>query len=88
VMAFSFLVGGVIPLAPFVFGPLDLALALAVVLTGAALFAVGVFKGRLAGQSMTRSGLEFLVIALIATGIGYAIGFVIEQFTGVAMPAS
>jgi len=88
VMAFSFLVGGVIPLAPFVFGPLDLALALAVVLTGAALFAVGVFKGRLAGQSMTRSGLEFLVIALIATGIGYAIGFVIEQFTGVSVPAS
>lgn len=86
VMALSFIVGGVIPLAPFLLAPLDVALAIGVAMTAAALFAVGVFKGRLAGQSLTRSGLEFLVIALIATAIGYGIGFTIEQFTGVSAP--
>src|SRR6266566_3785024 len=88
VMAFSFIVGGTIPMLPFVLTPLDLALAAAITLTGAALFCVGMFKGRLAGQSVARSGLEFLLIALIATGIGYAIGFVIERVAGVALPTA
>jgi VIT1/CCC1 family predicted Fe2+/Mn2+ transporter len=87
VMALSFVVGGVIPLAPFLLLPLNLALAVGVTLTGAALFAVGTFKGRLAGQSLLRSGFEFLVIALVATGIGYAIGNILERFAGVPLPS-
>jgi hypothetical protein len=46
------------------------------------------FKGRLAGQSLGRSGLEFLVIALIATGIGYGIGSLLEHLAGVSLPTS
>ena len=87
VMAFSFIIGGTIPMLPFILTPLDRALAIAVVLTGAALFGVGMFKGRLAGQSVARSGVEFLVIALIATGICYAIVFVLERVAGVSLPS-
>lgn len=87
VMALSFIVGGVIPVAPFVVLPLDVALIVAAVLTCVALFAVGMFKGRLAGQPPGRSGLEFLAIALIATGIGYGIGFALEKIAGVSLPA-
>jgi VIT1/CCC1 family predicted Fe2+/Mn2+ transporter len=87
VMALSFIVGGVIPLAPFIALPLDVALLLGAALTAAVLFGVGVFKGRLAGQPPARAGLEFLAIALIATGIGYAIGHAIEAIAGVPLPA-
>lgn len=87
VMALSFIVGGVIPLSPFIALPLDVALLLGATLTAAVLFGVGMFKGRLAGQRPARAGLEFLVIALIATGIGYAIGFAIEAIAGVPLPA-
>jgi VIT1/CCC1 family predicted Fe2+/Mn2+ transporter len=87
VMGLSFILGGLVPLAPFALLPLDTALAMAATLTGAALFAVGMFKGRLAGQSLWRSGIEFLVIALIATGLGYGIGLVLERLTGVSLPA-
>ncbi len=87
VMAVSFIVGGIIPLAPFLFLPLATALIVGVLLTGAALFTVGMFKGRLAGQSLVRSGLEFFSIAIIATGIGYGIGYILERFTGVPMPS-
>jgi vacuolar iron transporter family protein len=87
VMALSFILGGVIPVLPFLALPLNTALALAVMLTGAALFSVGMFKGRLAGQSLGRSGLEFLIIALIATGIGYAIGSLLEYLAGASLPA-
>ncbi len=88
VMALSFLIGGTIPMLPFMVAPLNMALAIAVALTGTALFGVGMFKGRLAGQSVTRSGMEFLVIALIATGIGYAIGYVLERAAGVSLPTA
>lgn len=87
VMALSFILGGVIPVAPFVFLPLDVALLLAAALAGVALFAVGMFKGRLAGQPLGRSGFEFFVIALAATAIGYGIGFVLEKLAGVSLPA-
>jgi VIT1/CCC1 family predicted Fe2+/Mn2+ transporter len=86
VMALSFIVGGAIPMAPFLALPLDVALMTGAALTAAVLFGVGVFKGRLAGQSWARAGGEFLVIALAATGIGYGIGFLIERFAGVPLP--
>jgi VIT1/CCC1 family predicted Fe2+/Mn2+ transporter len=57
-----------------------------VLVTGAVLFAVGMFKGKLSGQSLGRSGLEFLSIALIATGLGYAVGFLLERFAGAPLP--
>jgi VIT1/CCC1 family predicted Fe2+/Mn2+ transporter len=87
VMALSFIVGGVIPVLPFVALPLNVALIVAAALACAALFVVGMFKGRLAGQPLGRSGAEFLVIAMIATGIGYGIGFVLEKIAGVSLPA-
>jgi VIT1/CCC1 family predicted Fe2+/Mn2+ transporter len=87
VMALSFILGGVIPVVPFVFLPLDVALLMAAALACIALFAVGMFKGRLAGQSLGRSGLEFFAIALAATAIGYGIGFLLEKLAGVPLPA-
>ena len=86
VMALSFMLGGVLPLAPFAFLPLQWALMVAVALTGVALFGVGMFKGRLAGQPLGRSGFEFFVIALIATGLGYSVGFLLERLVGVTLP--
>ncbi|MHB8742870.1 MAG: VIT1/CCC1 transporter family protein [Sulfuricaulis sp.] len=86
VMALSFILGGVIPLVPFIFLPLRSGLMAAVLLTGAVLFGVGMFKGRLAGQSLGRSGLEFLAIALLASGLGYSAGLVLEHFAGTPLP--
>lgn len=86
VMALSFVVGGAIPVIPFLVFSLDAALLIAVALTATALFGVGMFKGLLAGQSLGRSGLEFLVIALIASAIGYGIGSLLEYLSGVTIP--
>jgi vacuolar iron transporter family protein len=86
VMAASFIVGGIVPVLPFVFLPLNVSLIVAVALSCAALFGVGMFKGRLAGQALGRSGLEFLAVALIATGMGYFIGLVLERIAGISLP--
>lgn len=87
VMALSFILGGVIPLTPFFVLPQQAALLLSVALAGACLFGVGVFKGRLAGQPWGRAGLEFLAIALAASGIGYGIGYLLEQIAGTPLSA-
>jgi vacuolar iron transporter family protein len=83
VMAFSFILGGLIPLTPFFVLSLQAALAISVTLTGISLFGVGGFKGRLAGQAWGRSGLEFLSIALAASAIGYGIGLILEWISGI-----
>jgi VIT1/CCC1 family predicted Fe2+/Mn2+ transporter len=41
---------------------------------------VGVFKGRLAGKSQLRSGLQFFAIAVSAALLGYLIGLVVQHF--------
>ncbi len=86
VMALSFILGGLIPLTPFFVLSPQVALALSVTLAGVVLFGVGIFKGHLAGQHLGRSGLEFLAIALAASGIGYGIGLILEQIAGTPLP--
>lgn len=85
VMGASFVVGSTIPLLPYVFLPPGSALMTAVVLSTGALFGVGVFKGRLAKQSVWRAGLEFFAIALGSAGLGYALGLGINAL-GMADP--
>jgi vacuolar iron transporter family protein len=88
VMGLSFVVGALIPLGPYLFLAGMGALYLSIVLGGATLFAVGAFKGHLAGQSLLPSGLQFLAIAVGAAGFGYLIGLVVQYFfPGVALPA-
>jgi VIT1/CCC1 family predicted Fe2+/Mn2+ transporter len=82
VMGASFVVGSLIPLAPYVLAPAGAALPVSVVISTATLFGVGVFKGVLAHKSLWRSGLEFFAIALGSAGLGYALGLTINRLGG------
>lgn len=85
VMAASYALGATIPLVPFVGNILGrgLALALAVVLTGATLFLLGVGKAALSRQSQVRSGLEMLGLASAAGLAGYLLGVGARALFGV-----
>ena len=54
--------GAVLPLLPFLLLPARLALVVAVVLAGVALFGVGVAKSRRTERAWARSGLEVLAL--------------------------
>lgn len=82
VMGASFIVGSLIPLAPYVAALGDVALPVSVAASTATLFGVGVFKGVLARKSPWRSGLEFFAIALGSAGLGYALGLAINALSG------
>lgn len=84
VMAAAYALGATIPVLPFVGGFLSLgqALALAVILTGFTLFALGVGKAELSNQSRFRSGVEMLLLASAAGLAGYLLGVVARLVFG------
>jgi len=74
VVGAAYALAAVIPLWPYFFLRMHLALPLSLVSTGIALFALGVLKGRVARLALVRSGLQVLVVGALAAGVGYLIG--------------
>ncbi len=79
-MGVAFLIGALVPLAPFMLiASVRIGLVAAMATTAVTLFVVGyVFEGRFSGeQRPALAGLRFLAIALGAATIGYLIGLLI-----------
>src|SRR5437870_4078288 len=82
VMFASFVIGALIPVAPFLL-PLGAATLPTVWgLSVATLLGVGVFKGVLTRQPLLRSGVEFAVIALGSAVVGWGIGHILGGTPG------
>lgn len=88
VMGFSFIVGAMIPLFPYLILSGVKALYVSIVLAAITLFSVGVFKGYLAAKSLFGSGMQFFAIAVGAALLGYLIGLVVQHFfPGITIPS-
>ena len=74
VVGASYAVAALIPLWPYFFFSMHVALVLSLVATGFALFGLGVLKGRVTRLAVVRSGLQVLVVGGLSAGIGYLIG--------------
>ena len=70
----TYLGAAIVPLWPYFFFPLNLALAISLICTLLALFAVGVAKGKVTRLSLLRSGLQVMIVGSISAGVGFAIG--------------
>lgn len=70
----SAVVGSLIPLWPFFFFPPEAAIWLGLLCTAITLYAVGAIKAKLTVGKPSRSGLQMLVIGMLAALVGYAIG--------------
>jgi predicted membrane protein (TIGR00267 family) len=82
VVGFSYIIAAAIPLAPYMFLAGTQALILSVLLTGGALFGVGIGKARLTQRPQLRSGIETLAAGLIGTLACYGIGQLGAHFLG------
>jgi VIT1/CCC1 family predicted Fe2+/Mn2+ transporter len=70
----SYVVGGVIPLLPYMFvANAPSALVVSSIVTGAALAVFGMVKGHFTGVSPWKSALQTLVIGGIAAGVAFAL---------------
>lgn len=74
----AFVVCGLVPLLPFLFGVPD-AFSLATVLTGGVFFAIGSVKSKWSTISWWRSGLETLVVGSVAAALAYAVGVLLKS---------
>ena len=74
VVGVSYACAALVPLWPYFFFDMQVAMVLSLFSTGCALFALGVLKGRVARQAVVRSGLQVLVIGALSAAIGYVIG--------------
>ena len=70
----SFMVGGLIPLLPYVFWHGPNALLVTVLLTGISLFSVGAVLSLFSGRSSWYGGMRMLLIGAAAGGLTYLIG--------------
>jgi len=70
----SFAIASLIPILPFIFMDISLAVITAVIASIATLFAVGASKTLFSRKNWLRSGLEMMVIGTLAAATTYAIG--------------
>ena len=85
VMGVAFAVASAVPLIPFVGSRVMWGLGLSGLLTVAALFLVGVLKGRLAHLSALRSGLEVVLLGIASALVAFALGRLASRLFGIEM---
>jgi VIT1/CCC1 family predicted Fe2+/Mn2+ transporter len=74
VMGLAYIVGGLIPILPYLLLSFSAAVSASIAGTFLALFAMGAWKGWVVGRSRWRSGLEVLLLAALTTLAGFIIG--------------
>ena len=79
-IAISYVVGGLIPLIPYILGlELHRALIFSVVCTGIALAAFGAVKGRLTGINMMKSALQTVLVGGLAAAAAFYLASLFGQ---------
>jgi VIT1/CCC1 family predicted Fe2+/Mn2+ transporter len=93
VMALAFLVGAIVPIAPWFLASvtggarvagfdLSPALLISVVVTALTLFVLGAGKARIAHSSMLKGGLEIMGIGILAAVFGFLLGSLFPHLVG------
>ncbi|HET6855228.1 MAG TPA: VIT1/CCC1 transporter family protein [Pyrinomonadaceae bacterium] len=77
----AFLVCGLVPLLPFLFG-IQQSLMLSIILTGMVFVAIGSLKSRWSTSSWWRSGLTTFFVGAIAASLAYLVGVTLKQLLG------
>jgi len=79
----AFACGAIVPVIPYFFGASVVHLAISALLSGVALFAVGVGVSLFTGRSPLYSGARQLLVGAVAAAITYGIGRAIGAGTGI-----
>jgi len=74
IMFISFVIGSILPILPYSIMQGTVALYSAIILATVSLFGFGALKGSYSKRNWIKSGLEMMVIGMIAASAGYLIG--------------
>lgn len=81
-MGGTFILAAMVPIIPYFFMGGNAAIGISAGATLAALFALGMGKGRLVQRSPILQGLEILVIGAAAAGLGWILGEIVPNLLG------
>jgi VIT1/CCC1 family predicted Fe2+/Mn2+ transporter len=84
ILAAAFALAALVPIVPFFFLPVPVALATAIVISVVAMFFLGVAKSRLTLRNPIRSGLEIVALVLAASAGGFIFGSLLPRALGFA----
>lgn len=74
----TYVLAGLIPLAPYLFLPHLTAIPVSIGLALLGLIVLGIFKGKITHKSPVRSAIEVFIIGGIAAGIGLVVGLIFK----------
>ncbi len=78
----AFVVGAIVPVAPYIFFASQIAFAASVVLSASALLGVGAIISSFTGRSMWLSAVRMFFIGTLAAAITYLVGSIVGVSTG------
>lgn len=82
----AFVIAGVIPLAPYLFGvAVQSQFLVSAIAAAIAFFVVGAARVLVTGANPFRSGLEMLLVGGIASGVAYVLGWGVKTLFGIAI---
>ena len=84
ILSAAFAVAALVPIAPFFFLPVPVALVVAIVISVVVMFGLGVAKSRLTLRHPVRSGLEIVALVLAASAGGWIFGSLLPRALGFA----
>jgi predicted membrane protein (TIGR00267 family) len=79
IMGVAYIAGGAVPLLPYLFLPVGLALRISIPVTLIGLFLVGVATTKFSHRNWWKAGLEMLVLAGVAALVGYGVGQLVQM---------
>ncbi len=77
----AFIIAGMVPLLPYVFGIKENVFGYAILSTGLILFTVGSLRTKITGGNWIKSGVEMLLVGALAAGVAYFIGAMLANIT-------
>ncbi|MEK7583622.1 MAG: VIT1/CCC1 transporter family protein [Patescibacteria group bacterium] len=79
-MFISYVIGGAIPMLPYLFLPVGTAIMTSLVVTFMGLFTLGALTTKFTKRSWWKAGLEMLGVASVAAVVGYVIGQAADRY--------
>lgn len=80
IMFFSYFISGLIPIFPYIFWPVDVALKLSVSFSVISLFILGAIGAKMSGTSIFKDGFRMAVVGGIAIIVGMLAGNLLSKF--------
>ncbi|MBI2436394.1 MAG: VIT1/CCC1 transporter family protein [Candidatus Magasanikbacteria bacterium] len=79
-MFFSYVIGGSIPLVPYLVFSINTAIVVSIIITLVGLFLLGVGTTKFTKRTWWKAGLEMCTLASVAAFVGYGVGQLVDMF--------